>query len=384
MENFGDIFSRICIVADDLTSAADGASPFLARGHRPRIHRRTLADVETAILSVDTGSRSMSATDAAEATRAAVSAFAGDRTLYKTMDSTLRGHIRAEILAAFHASGRQRLVIAPAFPAAGRTTIDAIQWLDGRPVADTFYAQDPAHPTRTSNIRDLVDPSLGTPGLVTIEMGDAEVRTVASSNRVVIVDADSQEKLNDRVARLAQMGPALWVGSPGMAQALAKLTAPATAGAPATPALSVRRVLAVVGSANRVSREQTPALRAAGAAISTRASDISSETQIACLSAPASRQSDARNVLSTLVDEACAALQQQRFDAVIATGGETMDALLQRLTVKSFALIGELEPGFPMGYATRETGQSLAIALKAGGFGTPTTLLNAARHLVST
>ncbi|MBP1872868.1 uncharacterized protein YgbK (DUF1537 family) [Ensifer adhaerens] len=383
MENFGDIFDRIGIIADDLTSAADGAGPFLERGHRPCIHRRTLATVETAILSVDTGSRGMSVTNAAGATRAAVSAFARDRTLYKTMDSTLRGHIRAEILAAFHASRRQRLVIAPAFPAAGRTTINAIQWLDGRPVADTIYAQDPAHPTRTSNIRDLVDPSLGVPALVTVEMSDAEVRKVASSNRIVIVDADSQEKLNGRVACLAQMGPALWVGSPGMAQALAVLTAAAASTAPATPMPSVRRVLVVVGSANRVSRGQTPALHAAGDAIATRASDITGETQIACLRAPASREADARNVLSTLVDEAYAVLQQHRFGAVIATGGETMDALLQRLSVKSFALIGELEPGFPMGYATRETGQPLVIALKAGGFGTPTTLLNAARHLVS-
>ncbi|RDL48241.1 hypothetical protein BLJAPNOD_04516 [Ensifer sp. M14] len=383
MENIGDIFNRIGIVADDLTSAADGAGPFLARGHRPCIHRRTVADAETAIVSVDTGSRGMPETDAVEAARTAVSAFARDHTLYKTMDSTLRGHVRAEILAAFQASRRQRLVIAPAFPAAGRTTINAIQWLDGRPVADTLYAQDPVHATRTSDIRDLVDPSLGVPALVTIAMSDAEVRTVASSNRIVIVDADSQEKLNDRVACLAQMGPALWVGSPGMAQALATLTAPATCSGPATPALSVRRVLVVVGSANRVSHEQSRALCSAGAAVANRASDITDETQIACLSAPASREPDATNVLSTLVDEACAVLQQQRFDAVIATGGETMDALLQRLSVKSFALIGELEPGFPMGYATRETGQSLVIALKAGGFGAPTTLLNATRHLVS-
>ncbi len=214
-------------------------------------------------------------------------------------------------------------------------------------------------------------------------MSDAEVRNVASSNRIVIVDADSQDKLNERVVCLARMGPALWVGSPGMAQALAALTSPTTSSAPATPVPSARRVLVVVGSANRVSREQAHALCAAGAGVATQTSDITGETQIACLNAPASRVSDARDVLSTLVDEAATVLQQHRFDAVIATGGETMDALLQRLSVKSFALIGELEPGFPMGYATRETGQSLVIALKAGGVGTPTTLLIAARHLVS-
>ncbi|OCP38471.1 four-carbon acid sugar kinase family protein [Ensifer sp. LC163] len=381
MENIGDIFNRIGVIADDLTSAADGASPFLTRGHKPCIYRRAATGDDAAVVSVDTGSRSMTETNAADATRRAVSAFDRDRTLYKTVDSTLRGHVRAEILAAFQASRRMRLVVAPAFPAAGRTTAGAIQLLDGRPVADTGYAQDPIHPAHTSCIRDLVDPALGVPALLTVEMSDAEVRAAAASTRVVIVDADSQEKLNQRVACLAQMEPALWVGSPGMALALASLTAHATFTGPETPASPIRRVLIVVGSANRTSHEQCRALGAGGVAIASRASDITEQAQIACLQAPVSRETDAGRVLPRLIDEANAALRRQRFDAVIASGGETMDALLQRLSIKSFNLTGELEPGFPAGYAMREPEQPLVIALKAGGFGTPATLLNAARQL---
>ncbi|MGH6806673.1 MAG: four-carbon acid sugar kinase family protein [Ensifer adhaerens] len=383
MENIGEIFNRIGVIADDLTSAADGASPFLTRGHKPCIYRRTAVGDNAAVVSVDTGSRSMTQTNAADATRRAAAAFDTDRTLYKTMDSTLRGHVRVEILAAFQASRRARLVIAPAFPDAGRTTVRAIQLLDGRPVAGTGYAQDPIHPARTSCIRDLVDPALGVPALLTVEMSDTEVRAAAARTRVVIVDADSQEKLNQRVACLAQMEPALWVGSPGMAQALAGLTARATLTEPKTLASSIRRVLIVVGSANRVCHEQCRWLGAGGAAIASRASDITEQAQIACLQAPVSRQTDAGGVLPRLIDEANAALRRQRFDAVIATGGETMDALLQRLSIKSFALTGELEPGFPVGYAMREPAQPLVIALKAGGFGTAATLLNAARQLVN-
>ena len=43
-------------------------------------------------------------------------ALADCGTLYKTMDSTLRGHVREELSAAFRASRRQLLVVAPAFP----------------------------------------------------------------------------------------------------------------------------------------------------------------------------------------------------------------------------------------------------------------------------
>jgi len=56
-----------------------------------------------------------------------------------------RVHIRAEIAAAFRASGRKRLVVAPAFPTAGRITQEARQYVHGVPVDQSTYAADPAH-----------------------------------------------------------------------------------------------------------------------------------------------------------------------------------------------------------------------------------------------
>ena len=67
------------------------------------------------VLSVDTGSRA-SARSRPARSRGAARALADCGTLYKTMDSTLRGHVREELSAAFRASRRQLLVVAPAFP----------------------------------------------------------------------------------------------------------------------------------------------------------------------------------------------------------------------------------------------------------------------------
>lgn len=142
-------FSRsIGIVADDLTSAADGAGPFLPWAGPAQVCRGVSADDVPRILSLDTGSRALAEMDAAQAAADAAAALAGRDVLYKTMDSTLRGHIRAELAAAFRASGRHLLVVAPAFAGAGRVTLGGNQYVHGQLVAASVYGADPVHPAR--------------------------------------------------------------------------------------------------------------------------------------------------------------------------------------------------------------------------------------------
>ena len=146
------------------------------------------------------------------------------------MDSTLRGHVREELSAAFRASRRQLLVVAPAFPDAGRLTLGGNQYVYGKLVAASSYGQDPVHPARTSRILDLVDPALGPAIVVPEDASVAELRAAANKARVLVLDASSQQVLNDRVAQLS-LHACLWAGSPGMAQALAfQLGARAAAG----------------------------------------------------------------------------------------------------------------------------------------------------------
>lgn len=166
---------QIGIAADDLTSAADGAGPFLKRGFAPYLHRGPCPRTDETVIAVDTGSRNLSETEAEAAAAQTVAALAGRSLLYKTMDSTLRGHIRAESAAAFEVSGRDRLVIAPAFPAAGRQTIGGVQFVGGRLVSETGYGRDPLHPARTSRILDLIDPALGPVTILSQRMSDEAV-----------------------------------------------------------------------------------------------------------------------------------------------------------------------------------------------------------------
>ncbi|MQW88748.1 four-carbon acid sugar kinase family protein [Sinorhizobium saheli] len=373
-----DQIKHIGVVADDLTSAADGAIAFLERGYVPRICRVSSLDTHAGLVSVDTGSRTLCATDAAHVTRQAVTALADRPVLYKTIDSTLRGHIRVEIAAAFQASGRPRLVIAPAFPAAGRTTIDGIQLLRGKPVAQTDYSRDPVHPAHTSRIEDLIEPGLGRIARISARAEDGDIGKAIGDAPVVIVDACDQGTLNRRIAGIEKLGPALWVGSPGMAEALASAVARRTGQNIFTTEATPNRVLVLVGSANPVSHSQCETLAATGASVGMRATDVDEAASVVCIRTPHIRTGDPAKALATLVDEAEIALSRHRYDAIVATGGETMHALLERLHIHGFDLIRELEPGFPLGCARLADGRMMLIAMKAGGFGSAMTLRNAA------
>jgi len=376
-----DKIKHIGVVADDLTSAADGAIAFLKRGYVARICRAGADDTHASLVSIDTGSRTLDEADAAQVTRQAVTTLADRPLLYKTIDSTLRGHIRVEIAAAFRASGRPRLVVAPAFPAAGRTTIDGIQLLHGEPVAQTAYSRDPVHPAHTSRIEDLLEPSLGPIVEISAGTGLSEIGKAIGDAPVVIVDACEQVMLNRQIAEIHKHGPALWVGSPGMAEALAAVVERRTGQETFTPDAMPDRVLVVVGSANPVSRSQCEGLAATGASVAMRAINLDGTASVACIHTPHIRASDPAKALATLVDEVEIALSRRRYDAIVATGGETMGALMERLSIQSFDLIRELEPGFPLGCARLVDGRMMLVAMKAGGFGSDITLRNAANTI---
>lgn len=330
-----------------------------------------------AVVSIDTNSRASAVSEATKATADAVSALSSARLLFKTIDSTLRGHIRLEVAAAFRASGRSRLVIAPAFPAAGRLTVGGIQTVNGIPVSQSVYGFDPVHPAGTSHIANLIDPSLGRPIILARDSGDA-----ASSASILILDADSQDVLNRQVASIPDPETVLWVGSPGLAIALARLVPAVLDERPATGNAAGRMVI-VAGSANPVTHAQCKILREQGVPVVTNLADAPGDARVICLRAPLQRQANASAVMADLAGQAAAAIARHDYDAVIATGGETMAAILDRLGVSRFFLTRELEPGFPVGRAERADETSLTIAMKAGGFGSPSALLDAARDLLA-
>ena len=134
---------RIGIVADDLTGALDAGAGFAKAGMRVRV---PLVPVGTPLevsdadaIVINTASREGSADDAHSRTRAAtISLLRGGVTLlYKKVDSVLRGHPGPELAGMLSPLPLgTRALVAPAFPAQGRVTINGVQLVHGRPATN--------------------------------------------------------------------------------------------------------------------------------------------------------------------------------------------------------------------------------------------------------
>lgn len=344
--------SLVGLIADDLTSAADGAGPFVSCGLSAQVAMDgPEMSGDATVLAIDTDSRAMPVDKAVRAVEETARALAGCRWLYKTIDSTLRGHAKQEIAAALRGSGRQHVLFAPAFPAAGRITRGGIQFVNGQRVTESPFAGDPVHRIHSDRLADFRSELAGTwisPDAATQGDLDAAMRAVTSPETTLII------------------------GSPGIAQALAGRVAadhPGLRSRVPEPGLPrPGRALVVVGSANPVSRAQAAALTGLA--------------RVDLIAAPDARQPDPRGVLAGVAAAAARALENPDISVLIATGGETMRAVLQAIGSGTIHLLGELEPGFPHGLVSGPGGRLLRIAMKAGGFGGSDSLRRAANRLL--
>jgi len=245
------------IVADDLTGALDAAAPFAARGYRTDVVLRSSGPSAADVVARSAESR-MLTPDAAVARTVALARSVTTATLFKKIDSLLRGPLAAEIAALAAAISPDLVIVAPAFPAQGRVTIGGVQYAHGRPVHESV--RDPFAPAATSDIALLLaDAGLATRLLALGDLGagpDAVRAALAGreGGRVVVADAERQEDLDTLVRATATVGSEiLWCGAAGLAHALAAALPPAQARPPPPAA---RRTLVVCGSMHPASLAQ--------------------------------------------------------------------------------------------------------------------------------
>ncbi|MBB2674320.1 MULTISPECIES: four-carbon acid sugar kinase family protein [Rhizobium] len=393
---------KVGILADDLTSATDGAGPFVSMGHRCLVFTdyRRWSPEEVAIVSVNKASRTASAEGAFDRATQAAKSLATADILYNTVDSTIRGHVGAEITAALAASGRAIAIVAPAFPAGGRTTEGGRQLLRGVPLEQTEFVKDPLHPITDSHLRALFR-----------DIPEAEVRyltladvralrsgeLVADGRKLLIADATVQEDLALLVNSAADPKSVLWCGSPGLAIALADYVGRAgeIAGPTATGSLN----LFVIGSINPQSREQCSRLISTGnvrqiiidSEAASRSPALAAERaaaeynrfgaggDIILTTSGGSASANPRSIATALGQAVRAVMGSHPVTGLFLTGGDTAESVLSELAFNSLELLSEVEPGIPVG---RTTGpHPIHIITKAGGFGSPHILLKSAELL---
>src|SRR6266508_3528826 len=199
---------RLAIIADDLSSATDCGAQVVRSGLSVVVPFRGYSLPQQAraaqVISIDTDSRSLSADHAYSKVKAATQQLVAEgwTHFYKSVDSTLRGNLGAEIEAVLEIVKPDCAVIAPAFPKYGRTTVDGVQYLHGRPLHETEFVTDPTAPVRDADIaRRLADGSRRKAGRLTLDQlraGPTQIKNtirglVAEGIELVIVDIAEQE-----------------------------------------------------------------------------------------------------------------------------------------------------------------------------------------------
>jgi uncharacterized protein YgbK (DUF1537 family) len=376
-----DMRSRIAILADDLTSAGDGAAPFRQAGHDARIFLTPTADVSwdsVGVSSLDLGTRVLGEDAAAVRTERAARLYAGAEVLFKTVDSTLRGHVAAELRAAWAGSGKRAVILAPAFPAEGRVTVVGVQYVRGVPVHESDYARDPAHPVRCSDLATLFPEAvLAQPD------GAAKLPELVHNGNLIVYSAAEDSDLDVLVAAVPRLDEVLWVGSPGLAAALARRCARASGGTGPLPA-PARRPLIVVGSTNPASRRQLAELRTredvhgvtVGVDPTLAVTALRSVTApILAVQTPGERHTPqiAQALARSQAAVVRALAEEHTVDALVITGGETATTVLQPLGATGIDLLDEPEPGVVRGSLIGPF--PIPVLIKAGGFGDDALLL---------
>ena len=270
-----EALTRVLIVADDLTGSFDTAGPFAQQGLTTMVVAQPLdsaAEVvsNARVVSINTDSRHLEPAVAADRVERCVRHFAGQRfdIVFKKIDSTLRGNVAAETMALMNVCQRKVALIAPAFPAQGRTVVNGLVHVDGVPLAQTGFANDALSPPPLQALGELFAGFVGAQHVRGWRHGEP---LTFPDEGVIVADAGSDDDMSEVFSKLSvNAARTLLVGSAGLGLILARsLAAESGVAKPKTnemPAGSVPVLTApivfVVGSRATRSREQVEKLRA--------------------------------------------------------------------------------------------------------------------------
>lgn len=333
---------RAAVIADDTTGALE-AGALLADAAVPC--KVLLEGVESRAEAVvlTTESRHVTPAEASERVGRMARRLreAGAEWFYKKTDSTLRGNIAAEFEALLDSFPETPLVYVPAHPAVGRTVVNGVLLVDGRPVAETEFQNDPHNPVRESSVLRLLE------GRYPVVSCARPAQWMGDGARIIVCDAGSQEDLAGIAGELKASGRRFLAAGPaGFIRYWAPMTGLGGAARRRVPAAT--RCLFVHGSLHPVSRRM-------------RVEDTSIAT-------PDEVDPDSAAVMPRLTKAVREHMETGDYDALVVFGGDTAAAVLRDLEVRQVQPAGEVLPGIPASLAKFRS-WPFTLVTKAGGFG---------------
>lgn len=420
---------RIGVVADDITGSNDIGVMLAKNGFRVTVLSledkpvpADLADVDA--LVINTGSRLDAAPLAADKS-ARAAAFLRDNgceMVYTKTCSVFRGNIGASFDAVQDVLGVRTSMVVAGFPRNGRTTVDGIHYLNGVPVSETNFANDPVTPLKYSRLSDLIGQQSSRPCRVFAhdwldkpeDIRRAHLEELKAEAAYVIFDVRDQadlatvaELIRDErnicgASAVCEELPGAWhqvspvemyhpdanhegvliLAGSLTPQTIRQIAEVEKAGVPAyvlNPALLLEeeeRAAAVkdaVAYAAKVLAEGKDVLLYAArdtAAVREKSAQLGI-TDV-----------DAGRYISLAFEAIAAQIRRTTgLTRYLVAGGETSDSVSRGLGVRTMRIWQEIEPGVPVMTARTSAGDELALVFKSGSFGSDAFLLSAAQIL---
>ncbi len=407
----------LAVIADDLTGSCDTAAQFCRYGMRVAMTGAAAPelDLDLDLLVVNTASRGLPVEGARQVSaRSARSLLnSGCRPVYKKIDSTLKGPWCQELAAVMAVVRPDFAIVAPAFPAWGRTSRDGKLLMDGRPM--------PPRPDRGTGASGIDRADLL--GRLRAEFGsqaellprdllrrapaviEKHIRTAFhKGHRVLLFDIESEGDLERLTLTGRRLDEAvLWVGSAGLARFLPLVWGRSPSRADLSGPEAQEPVLLICGSLNPVNKPQLEQLgqRSLAAVITLWDEDTESLTRTEsklkpALEALAQKQSVAlslrleqrirsrshlQRLQQALQWAAGRLIETGAPEAAILVGGDTALKVYEQCGARGIRILGDVQPGIPWGRWIGGRMDGLPLVTKAGGFGNPDTLCDIAHFL---
>lgn len=143
---------------------------------------------------------------------------------FKKTDSVLRGNVGSE-LSAFAHRMNQPIYFLPAYPQLGRTTVEGTQYVNGVPLAETVFAQDPQNPVRSSKVSQILREQCTLPVVeVAVSEFDEKLGRKYEPGTILVVDSAADNDLKCACAYLEKNGNLrALAGCAGAAKQLARV-----------------------------------------------------------------------------------------------------------------------------------------------------------------
>jgi len=419
-------------IADDLTGANDSGIQLTMKG----IHTSVYFEIPThhhhlsSGIVIDTNSRALLKEEAVSAAKHA-SLFlkeAGYNHIYKKMDSTLRGHTGLELKAIREVFDPEYVVVAPAFPALGRTTKDGIHYVNGEKIVDTEFSKDPKHPVTTSFIPALLENETKEP-IGQLTRADYEKDSSKFQEKLkswkdrgvtyIVCDAETQDDLRIAAKRIASISKnVIWAGSAGLAEVLPEVLGFGQQVGEQEFSIS-QQVMTVCGSLSQVTQNQVKyaakqpnitAVEVNTVEIFTEEWDIhknhyikecltglrqgndivlfvpSNETIRQVVKLVGNSLELTGNQIGEKISHALGDLtvrvaeEAEQLSGFVLTGGDTAKDISRQLGGIGFQLVKQIEAGIPLGSLIGTEKEYIAVT-KAGAFGKEDSIYRAMQEL---